>query len=62
MANFTTLLAAQASAQSEMAKGTYIVAYGAYKTDDTATPVMRVLNPVTATGGGDWSETRTIPT
>lgn len=61
MANFSTIAQAQASAQSEMAKGTYTEAHGAFKSDGTCTPVMRVLNKVTSTGGGDWSETTTVP-
>lgn len=62
MATFDTIAQAQASAQAKMLDLTYVEAYGAFKSDGTCTPVMRVLNKVTTTGGGDWSETTTVPT
>ena len=59
MADFSTLMQAQAAAQTKMADGTYVEAHG--EVTVLGAPAMRVLNPVTTTGGGDWSSTVTAP-
>lgn len=61
MADFETVQEADAAARAKMLDGTYTVAFGGKSKSDGATPVMHVLNPVTASGGGDWGEVTEIP-
>jgi hypothetical protein len=61
MADFETVQQADASARAKMRDGTYTIAFGGTKKTNSAVPVMHVLNPVTASDGGDWSEVTTVP-